>query len=70
MNTSVLQVKNLTKIYGKRKAVDDISFDIFEGEIFGFLGPNGAGKTTTIKLIAGLAKATSGDIVICGYSYR
>ena len=70
MNTSVLQVKNLTKIYGKRKAVDDISFDIFEGEIFGFLGPNGAGKTTTIKLIAGLAKATSGDIVICGYSLK
>ena len=70
MNESVLQVKNLTKIYGKRKAVDNISFDIFEGEIFGFLGPNGAGKTTTIKLIAGLAKPTSGDITICGFSLK
>jgi ABC-2 type transport system ATP-binding protein len=66
----VLQVKNLTKKYGDRKAVDNITFDIYEGEIFGFLGPNGAGKTTTIKLIAGLAKPTSGEITICGQSLK
>lgn len=66
----VLQVKNLTKKYGDRIAVDNITFDIFEGEIFGFLGPNGAGKTTTIKLITGLAKPTSGEITICGHSLK
>ncbi len=70
MNESVLKVKNLTKRYGQRIAVDNITFEIFEGEIFGFLGPNGAGKTTTIKLIAGLAKPTSGDITICGFSLK
>lgn len=66
----VLQVKDLTKKYGERKAVDNITFDIFEGEIFGFLGPNGAGKTTTIKLIVGLAKPTTGEITICDYSIK
>ena len=70
MSNSVLQVKNLTKKYKDRYAVDNISFEIFEGEIFGFLGPNGAGKTTTIKMIAGLAKPTSGEITICGYSLK
>ncbi len=66
MNETVLQVKNLTKKYKDRYAVDNVSFEIFEGEIFGFLGPNGAGKTTTIKMIAGLAKPTSGEVIICG----
>lgn len=70
MSESVLQVKSLTKKYKNRYAVDNISFEIFEGEIFGFLGPNGAGKTTTIKMIAGLAKPTDGDIVICGYPLK
>lgn len=66
-NNIVLQVKNLTKLYGQRAAVDNISFEIYEGEIFGFLGPNGSGKTTTIKCITGLAKPTTGKITICGY---
>lgn len=70
MSKVVLRVKNLTKKFGKRVAVDDVSFDIFEGEIFGFLGPNGAGKTTTIRLIAGLAKPDHGNILICGYSIK
>jgi ABC-2 type transport system ATP-binding protein len=59
-------VKNLKKYYGKTKAVDDISFEIAEGERFGFLGPNGAGKTTTIRSILGLLQITSGTVTILG----
>lgn len=70
MSKVVLRVKNLTKKYGNRIAVDNISFDVFEGEIFGFLGPNGAGKTTTLKMITGLAKPNEGNILICGYSLK
>lgn len=70
MSNTVLRVKNLTKRFGKRVAVNDVSFDVFEGEIFGFLGPNGAGKTTTLRMIAGLAKPDSGNILICGYSLK
>lgn len=70
MSNVILRVKNLTKKFGNRVAVDDVSFDVFEGEIFGFLGPNGAGKTTTIRLIAGLAKPDQGNVLICGYSVR
>ncbi|MBK8279579.1 MAG: ATP-binding cassette domain-containing protein [Saprospiraceae bacterium] len=47
-----IKVRNLTKVYGPQKAVDNISFDVKPGEILGFLGPNGAGKTTTMKMIA------------------
>ncbi len=62
----MLEVNNLSKTYAKGsvKAVDDISFSVKEGEIFGFLGPNGAGKTTTIKMIVGLLKPTHGQIAI------
>lgn len=64
----MLKIENLSKAYGggKIKAVDDISLDIKEGEIFGFLGPNGAGKTTTIKMIVGLLKPDSGRISLNG----
>lgn len=65
MSNAVLEVKNLTKKFGKRIAVNNISFEVFEGEIFGFLGPNGAGKTTTLRMISGLAKPDSGSITIC-----
>jgi ABC-2 type transport system ATP-binding protein len=61
----MIKIKNVSKIYsGGLKAVDDISFEVKKGEIFGFLGPNGAGKTTTIKMICGLLKKTSGEIII------
>jgi len=56
-----VEVANLTKIYGKFKAVDNISFSVNKGEIFGFLGPNGAGKSTTIKMLCGITQPTSGS---------
>lgn len=68
--TSILEVKNLVKKYGDFTAVDDISFDIQEGEIFSLLGPNGAGKSTTISVLSTLFPATSGDATICGHSVR
>ena len=62
-----IDVKSLTKVYGEEaRAVDDISFSVDEGEVFGLLGPNGAGKTTTIKMITTLAKPTSGSIRVLG----
>ena len=64
----VLVVSNLTKMYGQKKVVNNISFSIFEGQIFGFVGPNGAGKSTTIRMITGLTPITSGSVRICGYS--
>ena len=60
-------VKNLTKIYGTQKAVDDISFTANEGEILGFLGPNGAGKSTTMKIATGFISATSGQVEVAGF---
>lgn len=62
----IINVSNLKKNYGDFQAVDDISFQIELGEIFGFLGPNGAGKTSTINMLIGLSKPTSGRIVING----
>ena len=64
----VLKLNNVTKIYNKKKVVDNLSLMLFEGEIFGFIGPNGAGKSTTIKMICGLTNITSGSIFINGYS--
>ena len=63
---NVISVKNLKKHFGKTKAIDDISFDIEQGEIFGFLGPNGAGKTTTIRCMMDFLRPTSGEIKILG----
>ena len=70
MTDTVLEVKNLSKWYGSRAAVDNVSFEIFRGEIFGLIGPNGAGKTTIIKMITGLAEPTSGEVYICGKSIQ
>lgn len=65
-----VQLKNVTKVIGKKTIIDNISFDIYPGEVFGFLGPNGAGKTTTIRMLVGLIKPTSGVIKICDYDVR
>lgn len=64
----VLSVKNLTKEYKDRRVVNNLSFSLYPGQIFGFVGPNGAGKSTTIRMITGLTPITRGDIRICGYS--
>ena len=66
----ILSIQNLTKKYGTRYAVDNISLNLFPGQIIGFLGANGAGKSTTIKMLTGLAQITSGDAYICGYSIK
>lgn len=64
MNTAILKTQNLTKSFKGRKAVDDLNFEVNEGDIFGFLGPNGAGKSTTIRLMLSLIKPEAGDIKI------
>ena len=61
-----IEVKNLLKVYGEQKAVNEISFKVGKGEIVGFLGPNGAGKSTTMKIITGYLEKTSGDAYVCG----
>ena len=63
----MIEVKNLTKRYGSHCAVDDISFQVEEGEILGFLGPNGAGKSTTMNILTGHLSATSGTVTINGH---
>jgi ABC-2 type transport system ATP-binding protein len=68
MKNKIIEAEDLTKIYKKSvKAVDDISFSVEEGELFGFLGPNGAGKTTTIKMLTTLATITSGKATVAGF---
>ena len=59
-------IENLSKVYGSQKAINDISFNIQQGEIVGFLGPNGAGKSTTMKILTGYLTATSGKAIIGG----
>ena len=66
----VLEVKNINKFFGKKQILNDISFDIEEGEILGFVGPNGSGKTTTIKIILGLQQATKGEVFINGNNIK
>ncbi|PGS48443.1 ABC transporter ATP-binding protein [Bacillus sp. AFS041924] len=70
MKKAIVQIKNLSKEIKGKKIVSDLSFDIFEGEVFGFLGPNGAGKTTTIRMMVGLMGITEGDVVIDGHSIK
>ncbi|EEM08494.1 ABC transporter-related protein [Bacillus pseudomycoides] len=60
----------MKKVIGKKTLVENISFDVNQGEVFGFLGPNGAGKTTTIRMLVGLIKATEGTISIGGYNIK
>lgn len=69
-NDEIVRVQNLRKRYDTLTAVDGVSFEIYQGEIFGLLGPNGAGKTTTISMIAGLLPPTEGDIHVAGLDAR
>ena len=64
----MLKIKNLTKVYGDKKAVDNLSLHIRPGEIYGFIGHNGAGKTTTIKSCCGILQFEEGEILIDGTS--
>jgi len=63
----MIQVNGLTKDYGDRRALDNITFDANQGEIVGFLGPNGAGKTTTMRILTGYMPPTSGEAIVAGY---
>lgn len=63
-----ISVKEVTKIYGTQKALDQVSFEIHQGEIVGFLGPNGAGKSTMMKIITCYLPPTSGNVEVCGYN--
>ena len=70
MTNTVLEIKNLSKTFGKRKVIDNISLEVKKGEIYGFLGPNGSGKTTTIKMILRLIDNDSGEIKVNGYDTK
>ena len=63
----MIEISNLVKFYGDKKALGGVSFKVEQGEILGFLGPNGAGKTTTMNIITGYISATSGKVTINGY---
>ncbi|MER6916143.1 ABC transporter ATP-binding protein [Streptomyces sp. NPDC000594] len=64
---AIVEVRDLRKVYGHKKAVDGISFDVEAGEIFGILGPNGAGKTTTVECVEGLRRPDGGSVRVAGY---
>lgn len=66
----MIEVNNLTKKYGNKVVLNNLSFNVKKGEVVGFLGPNGAGKTTTIKMLTGFLPATAGEVKICGYDVR
>lgn len=66
----VVQLKNVTKVFGRRTIIDHLTLDLPSAEVFGFLGPNGAGKTTTIRMMVGLMALTDGDVLIEGHSIR
>ncbi|MCE5281789.1 MAG: ABC transporter ATP-binding protein [Deltaproteobacteria bacterium] len=66
-NEMVIRMEELTKRYGAQTAVDRLSLEVREGEVFGFLGPNGAGKTTTMLMLLGLTEPTSGQVRVCGF---
>jgi ABC-2 type transport system ATP-binding protein len=68
--SGALEATHLTKVIGERTIVDDVSFALQPGEVFGFLGPNGAGKTTTIRMLVGLIKPTHGTVTVCGFDVR
>ncbi|HNX44397.1 MAG TPA: ABC transporter ATP-binding protein [Bacteroidales bacterium] len=69
-NNKVITVRNLVKKFGNFTANDNLSFEVYEGEIFGFLGANGAGKTTAIRILSGLSGPTSGEVVVAGFNAK
>lgn len=69
MKKSVIEIKNFSKSFGTKKVIEDLSFEVFEGEIFAFLGANGSGKTTTIRCLLNLYAADSGELTINGDRY-
>ncbi len=69
MDKYILETKNLTKVFGNQKAVDDVSLKIKENSVYGLLGPNGAGKSTTLKMITGMLHKSSGEILFEGHHW-
>ncbi|HUV00786.1 MAG TPA: ABC transporter ATP-binding protein [Bacteroidales bacterium] len=69
-NNTVISVHNLVKKFGSFTANDNLNFEVYEGEIFGFLGANGAGKTTAIRILSGLLEPTSGEVTVAGFDAR
>jgi ABC-2 type transport system ATP-binding protein len=67
---TALKITNLSKWFGKRKVIDNLTFEVYSGEVFGFLGPNGAGKTTTIKMIMGFLSVDEGSVYINGIDFK
>src|SRR5215216_6076984 len=70
MPETLIETRDLVKRYGDKVAVNNVNFNVYSGEVFGFLGPNGAGKTTTIKMIVGLLQPTSGIVKVAGYDVQ
>ena len=68
MDEMVITVKNLVKKFGHFTANDNLNFEVYKGEIFGFLGANGAGKTTAIRILSGLSRPTSGEVIVAGFN--
>ncbi|MDH5757511.1 MAG: ATP-binding cassette domain-containing protein, partial [Nitrospinota bacterium] len=66
----MIKIENVTKVYGRTVAVDNLSLEVRAGEVFGLLGPNGAGKTTTMKMLAGLLIPTSGQMFVDGHDVQ
>ena len=64
MSTNVIEINQLSKYYGKQRGIEDVTFSVKQGEIFGFIGPNGAGKSTTIRTLLALIYPTSGTATI------
>ncbi len=67
---TVISVNNLVKKFGSFTANDNLNFEVYEGEIFGFLGANGAGKTTALRILSGLSSPTSGEVIVAGYNAK
>jgi ABC-2 type transport system ATP-binding protein len=70
MKEAVISVKNLVKKFGSFTANDNLNFEVYKGEIFGFLGANGAGKTTALRILSGLSSPTSGEVIVAGYNAK